>query len=884
MAALNKCKPVIEAQLGRPLEEREKGQIARQASGLMRKMQMATSKADAEAILKDYTDRIRAQGIIAKRTEAMNYFAREQKANFRKATTFVEKNPDEGFVGLMRGSLYDYAGSKRSLAQLAYHEGQSRASALHADLLNQNLFDYAFSGADDHNIGMAIHDIQNGGTGLQYGKDAAAVGKVLADHQEALRVDMNAAGANIEKNNDRLFRRTHDAYKIARAGGEAFGSDAAFQAWKKQGNMDQLDWSKSFDGELESETPQVRDKRLKSLFTQFASGEHLNWSEAPSTGRGAGNITTKVAAQRELVFNDPKHDVSYDRAFGRGSSIAESVFHSVSSGGKDLGIMREWGPNPKANIDRFKDDWSKELVEQGRAADQQKLEAAYRSEMGNTWNLLSRPPAHPSDGIAARTFAAIRQTTGTAAIGMSVFSNIGDLPLRASQLAMYSEGGVMKNLAGDTAHMATGIGLDVKAQRELAAEAGIRLESAHMPLDPNQTAHVGFNALGKFNQQVMKMSGHSWWSNRVRTNSLAADAYRYANMLDKAMPDLGLGTQRALRQFGIDDQQWEVLRTVKPSDLGNGMKGLVTSDILEHDLSNFASIARGANPSTGTLTRARADLAASYRNMMGEMADRSTSAPSIANQAVMQMGRVQAHTLLGELMRGALQLKGFAFNYMRNHLGRELYGYAENKMGFGEAMATMLKGSTPGGRSARAGLAKLIATGIGFGYMSNTLRDVAVGKTIENPVGDQWKDAMGRAVTRQSLGLYSDFLMSALSPEGGQNSSLFDRVGELTGPEFGFANDLYTNLHALEGHVAKGMEGRDETDNYYKDAQRTFGTAYRNTPGTSLFWTKYALDYLVLNNVSEELNPGYQSRLRDRMAKDRGQSYLLGSGPQDGSQ
>lgn len=881
MAALSKCRPAIEGKLGRPLEDREAGQIARQAGGLLRKMQGAATKTDAEAILKDYTDRIKAQGIIAKRTEAMNYFARQSKTNFRTSVDFVKKNPSEGFIGLMRGSLYDYSGSKRSLAQLAYHEGQARASALHGDLLNSNLFDYAFSGADDMNIGLAIHDIQAGGDGMKFGKDAAATAKILADHQEALRIDLNQAGANIDKNSDRLFRRTHDAYKIARAGGEAFGSDAAFEAWKKQGNMDHLDWSQSFDGELQGENVAVRDKRLKSIFTQFASGEHLNWSESGTAGRGAGNITTKIAAQRELVFDHPKYDVNYDKAFGRGSSIADSVFHSVSMGGKDLGIMREWGPNPKANIERFKDDWSKELVEQGRAADQEALKKAFRSEMDNTWNLLSKPPAHPSDGIAARTFAAVRQTTGTAAIGMSVCSNIGDLPLRASQLAMYSDGGVLKNLAGDTAHMFTGSGLSVAAQRELAAEAGIRLESAHMPLDPNQVAHVGFNALAKFNQQVMKMSGHSWWSNRIRTNSLAADAYRYANSLGKSLADLPEGQQRALRQFGIGDKEWEVIRGVAPSDLGNGNKGLVTSDILDHDLKNFTSLANGANPSVGALTRARGDLAASYRNLMGEMADRSTSAPSIANQAVMQMGRIPAHTLMGELYRGALQLKGFAVNYMRNQVGRELYGYSQDKMGFPEAMATMLKGSTPGGKSARAGLAKLVATGVGFGYISNTLRDVATGKSVEDPTGEHWGDAMKRAFARQSLGLYSDFLFAEV-PE---NSSMWDRIGHMTGPEFGFASDTFNNTTKLMSHLDKAAEdGRDETDNFYKDAQRAFSTTYRNTPGTSLFWTKYAMDYLVLNNISEMLNPGYQHRLQSRSETTRGQSYLLGAGPQSAGQ
>jgi hypothetical protein len=877
---MSKCAPAIEAKLGRPLEDREKGQLARQASGLLRKMGAAQTTQEAEAILKGYTDRIKAQGIIAKRTAALNFLARQQKVAMRTAVSFVEKNPSEGMTGMFRGSLYDYEGSKRSLAQVAYHEGQARSNAYSADLLNSKLFDYAMSGKDDDNIGMAIHDIQNGGDGLKYGKDAAATAKIITDHQEAGRLDMNAAGANIEKNNDRLFRRTHDAYKISRAGGKPFGSDEAFQAWLKQGNFDHMDWSKAFDGELEGQPVAEQTKRLKSLFTQFSSGEHLNWSENPSSAaRGFGNISTKLSSQRELVWDHPSYDVAYDRAFGRGSSIAEGVFHQVASMGKDIGIMREWGPNPEMNLTRFKDDWSKELVEQGRAKDQQDLEAAFRSEMGNTWNLLRKPPAHPSDGVFARTFAAIRQTTGTAAIGMSVFSNIGDLPLRASQLAMYSDGGVIKNLATDTAHMFTGVGLDKEAQMRLATEAGIRLESAHMPLDPNHAPNIGFDNLAKFNQQVMRMSGHAAWSNRVRTNSLAADAYRFANMQGKDLASLDEGTQRALRQFGINDKEWEVIRQVQPSDMGNGNKGLVTSDILNHDPQAFTSLAAGANPTKAALERARANVASSYRNMMGEMADRSTSAPSIANQAVMQMGRVPANTLMGELMRGALQLKGFAFNYMRNHLGRELYGYAQNKMDFGEAMKTMMLGSTPGGVSARAGLAKLIGTGIMFGYMSNTLRDVAVGKSVEDPTGDQWKDAMARAVTRQSLGLYSDFLMSALEP--GQDKSLFDRAGELTGPEFGFANDLYTNLHGLENHVVKQAGGTDQTDNFYKDGQRTFGTLYRNTPGTSLFWTKGALDYLILNNVSENLNPGYQQRLMDRAQKERGQSYLLGgAGPQ----
>ena len=882
MAALSKCAPAIEAQLGRPLKDDERSTIARQAAGLLRRMQKAGSKAEAEAMLADYTDRINAQAIQAKRTTAMNYLARQKKQAWRTNTAFIEKNPGDGFSGMMKGSLYDYEGAQRSLANVAYHESAARGSAFAADLQNAGVDKYAFSGADDANIGAAIYDVQTGGDGMKFGKLAATVGKTIADHFESLRQDLNAAGANIAKNSDRLFRRTHDAYKISRAGGNAFGSPEAFQSWLKDGNFDHMAWTKAFDGELDGATQGQKTKRLQELFDQFSASTHANWSTEPTGGaKGFGNISKKFSAQRELVWDDPKYDVTYNQKFGSGTSIAESVYNSLSSGGKTLGIMKEWGPNPEMNITKFKNDWVKELVEQGgRAKDVKALEASFKSEMGNTWNILTKPSAHPMSAVT-QAFAALRQTTNTAALGMSVFSNMLDIVNRSSQLVQAGEGGSLKNLATETAHMVTGVGLDTVAKRNLAVEAGIRLESVHMPLDPNSAASVGFRKIAQFNQQVMRFSGHAPWMNRTRTNEIAAQAFRYGTNTDKAMDDLNLGQQALLRKFGITPKHWEVMRQAEQSDIGNGHKGLFASDIANMDPAKFSTLATA--DTEASRLRARSDLVTTYRNMMGELADRATAAPSFANQAMMGLGKVDANTWQGELLRSALQLKGYSFNYIRNHLGRELYGYSQSKMSFPEAMATMIKGSTPGGVSARAGLVKLIASGVAFSYMSNTLHDVASGKTVEDPVGDHWKDAMGRAFARQSLGLYSDFAISLLSTEGfQQNQSLYDKVGSMMGPEMGFASDITTNLKSLEKHVVEGSSGADESDNYYKDAQRTFGTLYRNTPGTSLFWAKWALDYSVLNNISEELNPGFQQRLQDRSIKNRGQSYLLGPGPQTG--
>jgi hypothetical protein len=252
------------------------------------------------------------------------------------------------------------------------------------------------------------------------------------------------------------------------------------------------------------------------------------------------------------------------------------------------------------------------------------------------------------------------------------------------------------------------------------------------------------------------------------------------------------------------------------------------------------------------------------------MADRITSTPSRAIRSVMNQGTLP-NTATGELLRGAMQLKNFTFNYMRNHLGRELAGYDTEGATMPQLLWRTVTGRNPGGAK---GLALLIAGGVGYGYISNALHDIATGRTPEDPTGDHWANAMKRAFFRQSLGLYSDFLFNESRPD----ESFWDKLGDLTGPEGETVADTFRLGQRVVNQATRKHGFR--SGDFGNDEQQLLGDIYRNVPGNNLFWTKYALDYLVLNNISEMLSPGYQQRLIDRAQERRGQTYLLGAGPQ----
>lgn len=879
--ALDKCKEAISAAVGRELTKREEGIVSRRASELQKKIELANNDPiQVDSIIKEFSDDVAKNAALGKRTAALNYAAYATEKARWDSIPFYKKNPAEAWRGLFRGSNARYFGSRDSLAYRAFHESTARAGALQADLEKLGLTTYAFDGKDDLNIVRAMWDIRNEvpPDAAKYGKNAVAVAKILDKHQEALRQEHNAAGAFIARNSDRLYRRTHDANRIAKAGDNRWGSDASRTAWSKFVN-DRIDWEKSFDGNLLHETDKERMDVLNQLWSDFSSHTHLKDGKQPPINLGQRNFGRKLSHARKIVMKGAREDLEYQRNFGSGASVTENVFNNLKGGGRDLALMQRLGPNPESTLRKLADSIKKSLDDEGNPKKIKEFGQSVDREFNNTWRLLTQMNAgHPEGGNVARFLSTIRQLTGTAAVGMATFSLPGDMALKASRMAHMTGAGVAKNLAATIKDQFSATGLSKAETYRLMAEHGIRIEGAHMPLDPDLVDHVGHGAVAKFNKLMMRFTPHAYWDNGLRVRSLVADGYRYWTLRDKSFAQLAAPVRDTFAEFGIDEKSWDVIRKSDGTKLDNDKFVYEPSDIRSLPLEKFKALVGGAAPSDAQLSRARERLTSQYRSLLGEKADRDVSAPSIANQANVGLGyeRARPGTISGELWRGALQLKGWVFNYMHNHMGRELHGYGEfggNYRTTGQAIVDMVRVWDKDNYNPRAlgGMARLVAAGVPIALASNALRNLAAGKAPEDPTT---LGAWLHAFERQSFGLYSEFLLQDVRPDSTIGERLYDMA---SGPEISFYSDIVNSGFRLAAQ-AESEEGITP-EKLGSDEREWFQALWRRVPATQLFWDKFAFDYMVQNNLSEMMNPGYQQRLIDRQQKN-GTPYLFGAGPQ----
>lgn len=890
--ALDACNSAIAAAIGRELTDREKGAVSRRALELKRKIDLAGNDPLAiESVLGEFGKDIATQRAIQRRQAAINFRVGREKDAYRQSVDFAKAVPAEVAKGLFVQSQKNYFGAKASLGTAVGREVYARTSAFNADLMKAGLHDYAFKGNDDRNIWLArqaLNDPKADPAALvkQYGKDAVGVAQIIEKHQEAGRMEQNLAGAWINRNPDYVTQQTSHPYRLARAGENRFGSDESFQAWAK--DMGNLDWDKAFSGDLANADDARRMGRLRSVWNQFVASKHLSWEDHGSFGTGQANIARAASKDRELVFKSPEDSYNYWSKYGMPGSLAESAWHDLSSAGRNIAIMREWGPNAKANIGKFFDRWMKELNTNGDTEGMRKLALAQRKVTDQYLPTLTDSIGHPDSNFVSHYLSIARQTLLTAKIGASLPSMIGDLVLKASYAQRFgsrSTGNFLGELARSTGAMFHEVsGAD---KQTLAKEFGIRLQNSLTPLGMEYHELAGTGKIAKFNQLVMKASGHSWGSNAIRTDTLNAEGFRTWTMRDKAFDQLPVGRRDLFSQFGIDDKMWDIIRRSEPLELERGTQVFSPSKIRDMDAGEFKSVAAGE--SDAQLKRARDLVADRYRNMMGELADTATSEPNRNMRTILNGPIASAQPWQQELYRGFFVLKGFLANYMRNHLGGVMMGQDAdpNNVGFAKALWRLM--TFRGQGSSYKMMGSLVAGGIGMGYIRNALGDLASGKTPLDPTDFNSPDgnilnsagatAMKRAMLFQSFGLATDFILGSGSKP---DADVWEKIGGLSGPELETAGDIVdfatrAAVHLGERGSKKGYTNDDFLRDFGKDSSGLANTAYHSVPGNNLLWTKWATDYFILDNMMEMMNPGYKDRLQQRMSN-QGQTFLLSGG------
>jgi hypothetical protein len=143
---------------------------------------------------------------------------------------------------------------------------------------------------------------------------------------------------------------------------------------------------------------------------------------------------------------------------------------------------------------------------------------------------------------------------------------------------------------------------------------------------------------------------------------------------------------------------------------------------------------------------------------------------------------------------------------------------------------------------------------VAYGYVAMTLKDISKNRTPRDPrKPETWFAALMQS---GGAGIYGDFFLGKVNRFGN------DFLNTLAGPSLGTLGEIAkAGTLALHGEV----EGaRDQA----------IRTAMGNTPFINLWYTRAAMDWLILDRVKEWMSPGYKRRMLRQMRREFGQKRI----------
>lgn len=214
----------------------------------------------------------------------------------------------------------------------------------------------------------------------------------------------------------------------------------------------------------------------------------------------------------------------------------------------------------------------------------------------------------------------------------------------------------------------------------------------------------------------------------------------------------------------------------------------------------------------------------------------------------------QAGTPYGEAVRFVMQFKQYSMSFVQKVLGR----YAQEDR-FWRIPGGLLRMPASEARQ----FATFIVTLTALGYLASAAKDIAKGRTPRDPRDPRtWGQAF---VQGGGAGIYGDFLFSRVNRFGGGFAET------LLGPTIGTGAEAADILLSGRDESVKALFGEDTN---FPDVQ-TLAFFKNNTPFANLFYTRAALDYLILYDLQEMMSPGSLRRMERRLRDDQRQEFIL---------
>ncbi|MFP4003686.1 MAG: hypothetical protein ACLFV8_07925 [Alphaproteobacteria bacterium] len=867
---------IIEELQRRHKERLRTGRAERDADALMQEAQEMAAQVDLAAK-------------IEKRNRAINVLARKQLREFVAQAGEAGLNPKEAMQARIVGVNKPVPGGRlsvdaRGVALLGEYMG-----GMVADLRRAGVLEFLTRrggvfgdgrGSLDLDVARELRAVSGGEGPATGSKEARTIAEIIHRHQERARQRLNRAGGWVGKRWDYIVRQSHDQMKVSSAG---------FDEWFKV-IRPLLDEEATF-GDADPE------KFLKGAYDGIASGEHLRadmHGTNPPEGafKGPANLAKKVSRERTLHFKDAYAWYEYNQRFGT-QSLTEAVVSGMETAARATALMETFGTNPRAMFDSMLEELRQanranpELVRQLRDRDTG-LDVMFRTVDGTT-----RQSVNPT---AANIWAGVRAVQDMAKLGGATVTAISDIPLKASELRW--QGKPLGQAYVDA--LATSLeGFAPDDLKVISDLYGTGIDGIIGEVNGRFTATDNLpGRMGKLQRLFFKLNlltpwtdGHRRGVARMMARDLAMDAHTpYADLPD--------ARKRMFSAYGIGPEEWDVIRSASRTTIdGNEyimadalrdlddaalgprvserMEG-IRSDIakrrasvekriraLEKDLRTASEVRRPilerdiqaernklqtlpaeeARRLRSVRQRELDRLETALRSMVTDRVQTALLVPGARERAILHQGEMRG-TVRGEAMRLLTQFKSFPTAIATKVLGREFAGASLREI--------FLQG-----KGDWVGVTSLLAGTTIMGMMAMQAKEILKGRNPRDPFGGEEWGAVWRAAFLQGggLGIYGDLFLGETNRFG---RSLLDT---LAGPTLGTIADL----DELRAKIIAGD----------RIGPSTLRVAQANTPFANLFYTKAALDYLVIYHLQHAMDPDYLRRMERRVERENNQTFLL---------
>ena len=565
-------------------------------------------------------------------------------------------------------------------------------------------------------------------------------------------------------------------------------------------------------------SPERLELALRDVYETIRT-DGMNKLIPGAVGQGK-SVANRRIDHRFLVFKDADNWMQYQEKFGNANPF-DTMFGHIKAMSRDIALMEILGPNPRATVNYLKQTIQKEA---GLKADEAAENAARRSaaRLDNLYLAVTGANNAPIDSKFGNTFAGLRQVLQSAQLGAAAISAITDLNF--NRMARGFVGLPQVNTINQYLRLLSPLGAEEKGKLAirlgLIAEGWSSLASAQMRYvgdisGPEITRRVADFVMRASLLSPMTQAGR-WAFGMEFLGTLADNVGKRFNELDPRL-------RKTMERYNINAARWDVMRS---------------SPLYEHEGASFLR-AEDIEARTDIAPGLARDLATRLMEMVETETNFAVPSSSLRGRIALT-GETRPGTISGELTRSFAMYKNFGITLVNTHLMRGM--------------------TQPGAKNKGRYFADLIVSTTLMGALAMQLKEMSKGRD-PRPMTDNafWLAAF---LQGGGLGIYGDFMFSDVNR--------FDRglAETVAGPVVGFADDL---RKLTIGNIVQAAQGEDTNA-----ARELIRFTSRYTPGSSLWYSRLALERLVIDQLQLMADPKARSnmrRLESRYRREYGQRY-----------